>query len=820
MNTARKLFVAMLMAALVISNLSGSLIKVKAEDNPTGLVFVGKVEDVKGVPGETVHVKLPVRTVNGYISQPRVTVKADDMPFTAQNVTYSTESSSPYDISYFATTFIEFDLKVKETAKISTKKLTVQVAYTTQNSDGVVENKTLDIPSLNFIISEEKEPAQLTVGSIEFDNAVIGTEADLKFTIKNEGGITAHNAYFTIDYKDSGLKPNYSKKDQKITSEAKLAPDATYKVSLPVAVLKDAKAGNYALTVTMTYKSQDGGDAITDTSLIYVDIESNTDAPKVEIVSTKNASELKAGDSFNLVTTIKNSGNSTAKSIEVTVGNLGVKGFLPGFTSKTITVADMKAGSKADIKIPLIVSNEATAELKEVPITITYKDAAGVVLTTATTAYLEVVAGDGVDTEGKPNVVISNVAQSPDAPNTDARIDVSFDIENKSNLDITDVKVSLASGEANFKPLNSDPYIYVSEVKANRKTRITIPVTASESITEGTNSLNIAYEFKANGKTVAGNTATLYVQNIQNSGLGASKPKLIISNFTSDVEELKAGSSFNFIFDIKNTHPNVAARNIKVTIAQAENIFSVTQGSNTFYITNIPAGEAVTNTMELKVKSDATTKAYPLEITMEYEYEGAKANPTTGQIGETVKETISLQAVENTRPAVENIAVGSWDAVIVDQPTALTFDFYNMGKSPLNNVRATVEGDFTVSTGNMQYIGNIQAGTPEYVEMEIIPNLEGQAKGTLVITFEDSNGEEVSFTKEFETAVQGNEIIDPGEGNLPDPGLITDPVKASILPTWAFIVIQIAIAIVGIPLSRKIVLKLYRRKLSKQEEAE
>jgi hypothetical protein len=818
MKTAKKIFVAMLMAVLVVSNFSGSLIKVKAADNPNGLLFVGKVEDIKGVPGETVHVKLPVRTDTGYIKSPRITVKADDMPFTVHNVTYSTDAASPYDISYFATTYIEFDLKVKESAKIGTKKLAVQVAYTTQ-SDDAVENKTLDLPSLNFIIDEEKEPAQLTVGSIEFDNAVVGTEVDLKFTIKNEGEITAQNAYFTVEgYKEAGLTPKYTKMDQKITSEAKLAPGGTYNVSLPVEVLKNAEAGSKSLSVKMTYKNENG-ESLSNTSLIYVNIESNTDSPKIEIVSTKNASELKAGDSFNLVTTVKNSGKSVAKSIEVTVGNLGVKGFLPGFTTKTITIADVKAGGKADIKIPLIVSNEATAELKEVPITITYKDAAGVTLTTATTAYLEVVAGDGVDSEGKPNVVISNVSQSPDSPNTGARIDVSFDVENKSNVDITDIKVSLASGEANFKPLNSDPYVYVSELKGNRKTRITIPVTAIETITEGTNGLNITYEYKASGKTITGNTATLYVQNIQNTGIGASKPKLIISNYDTE-GELRANGTFNFIFDIKNTHPSVDARNIKVTVSQAENIFSVTQGSNNFYITNIPAGETVTNTMELKVKSDATTKPYPVEITMEYEYEGAQANPTTGQTGETVKETISLQAIENTRPAIENIAVGSWDAVIVSQPTALTFDFYNMGKSPLNNVRATVEGDFTVSTGDMQYIGNIQAGSPEYVEMEIVPSVEGQAKGTLIITFEDSNGEEVEFKKEFETTVQGDVIPDPGDNSFPDPGVIIEPAKSPILPTFAFVLIQIVIVIIGIPLSRKMVLQLYRRKLRKQEEAE
>jgi hypothetical protein len=48
-----------------------------------------------------------------------------------------------------------------------------------------------------------------------------------------------------------------------------------------------------------------------------------------------------------------------------------------------------------------------------------------------------------------------------------------------------------------------------------------------------------------------------------------------------------------------------------------------------------------------------------------------------------------------------------------------------MGKSTLNNVYATVEGDYTLTTGNMYYIGNVQSGASEYVEMENYTNIGG-----------------------------------------------------------------------------------------------
>ncbi len=824
MKRVRKICTAILTLALILSNIIGNVIIADAEtysNKATAVNFDGKVDDIEGVPGETVHAKLPVRAVNGYIDDPIIRVKTDDLPFTVSNITYTVDGNKPAGISQYDTTFIEFDVKVKESAKINRYKLQVSVEFTAEDKDDdSLDSFTLDLPTAYLVINKEKEPAQLTVDNIEFKDAIIGKDTKLSFMIKNEGEITAHNAYFSIDgYDAAGIIPKYSKLKQSVDDDGDLPAEASCYVELPVSIATTATAGTKKLIVKMEYKNEEGETGENSVE-IYLNIKNDSMAPKIEVVSTKYASELKAGDSFNLVATLRNTGEKKADEIEVSVGGLGTSSFLPGYTTKTIAVKDLKFNNKIDVKIPLIVSHDATAGLKEVPLTITYKDDAGVELTTTSTLYLEVVSADGVDADGKPNIVVSNVSQNPAQPNAGARMDVSFDLENKSKINIKEIKVSIVSAEgASFTPMNSEPYQYIDKLDGLKKKRITIPLSVSENAPEGTNSLNLKLDYKvANGKTQS-DTATLFIQNVQNSGIGSSKPKLIISNFSTDNEELRAGNTFNFNFDIKNTHSSVDARNIKVTVSQADNVFSVTKGSNTFYITEIPAGETVQNTLELRVKADATTKAYPLEITMEYEYEGAEPNPQTGEIGETAKETINLQAVENSRPVVDNVVVGSWDAPVVNQPTALTFEFYNMGKSTLNNVHATVEGDYSLSTGNMYFIGNVEAGSQEYAELEVIPTIEGQAKGTLVVTFEDSNGDEVTIKKEFEGMIQG-EFVPENGGDMGGDIPVVDTAKHPILPVWAFVLLQIAILVIITPVTRKVKLGLYRRKLRKQEEAE
>ncbi len=707
MKKSTKIIIAIISATLILSNFTGMLSVDKANAAETVTVALdGNTVNIVGVPGETVHATIPVKAIGSTIYNPRITVDSTDMPFIVEKIDYTVGnyagSTEPTYIPNFTTTIIELDLRIKETATIMNKPLNIKIEGTYRDEIAGTDNNPVSstIPNINFVINKEKDPAQMTIDDIVCKNAIIGGETKLSFTIKNEGEITAHNTYYSItnaDFDAAGIVPGYTKLKQAAAIDGELAPGESTKVILPISISPTATEGNKTLTINIEYKNKDGV-ALTAACPINIKVKADSEAPKIEIDSTKFASELTPGDEFTLVATLRNIGLAQAKDIEVTVGNLGVESFIPNYTKDKIAVGNLTYDEKIDVKIPLIVSKDAVKGLKEVPLTIDYKDDTGTALTTTSKVYIEVMKDDD-DT--------------------------------------------------------------------------------------------------------------------------ISKPKLIISNFTAGTEELRAGSTFDFQFDIKNTHTQTTAKNIKVTVAQAENIFSVAEGSNSFYITKIPAGEVVENNLSLKVKADAVTKAYPLEITMEYEYDGAIANPTTGQIGETVKEVITLQAVENSRAVVNNVFVGSYDMPTINQPAALTFEFYNMGKSTLSNVYATVEGDFTLSTGNMYFMGNFEAGASDYPELEVIPNVEGLAKGTLVISFEDSNGDEVKVSKEFETTVQGEMLPDMGQEVMGgESGMIVDTAKKPILPVWLFIVIQIVILMIGVLTSKKVKLGLYRRKLRKQEDAQ
>jgi hypothetical protein len=814
----KKLLVAVLVMTLVISCVNmNSYVKAATQDATS--IVVSELLDKDALvltPGQTKHIILPIKAISAYMNDANVAVKpGSGAPFTVSQIILSEKGNGVpfYGVTNYGTTYVEFDVNVKETAPIGSYPVTIEVTAISYD-DGSAYTRTLDI---SFQILKEMAPAQITVSEVAARDALIGSDTNVFFKIKNEGEITARNAYVSLDFGDSNIVPKYETPKVKLGD---MEPAEQQYMSLPISILSTATVGLKTIKVNFEYKDVDGKEG-KESYEIFVTVGKNGKAPELAIASVSYNADLVPGSKVTLVANIENGGELKAENINVKVDDastgLGADGLIKNYFTDTIWVGSIKSDGKGKVSIPLTVSKQATGGMKKLNLILTYTDTAGIAYTTTTVVYPEIIAASE---SGNPNILISGVKQSVAQPIAGEKLSVSFDIENKSKIDISELKIftDTLTGST-FIPIEAEPYQYVEKLAAGAKKRITIPLIVSDSIPEGLNNLTIKYTYSGN---TAGESVIIPVRDVQNDLGSKSKPKLIVSKYVTDAEELRAGSTFNFTFDIYNTHSSVTAKNITVTVTQADNVFTVAQGSNSFFINKIEAGETVQQTLEMKVKSDATTKAYPIKIAIEYEYDGAEPNPTTGEIGESRTEELNLQAVENSRPVVDNVNVYSWDgSVMVGTAATLSFEFYNMGKSPLNNIIATLEGDFAKTNGDMYFVGTVAAGTPSYVEFEVMPNMEGLAKGVLKITFEDSNGDEVEFTKDFETQVMPATIIDPGigEGGV---GEVFNPevsmAKKAILPTWLFIIVQIIIFLAFIPITRKIIISIYKSKLRKKEQ--
>ena len=661
--------------------------------------------------------------------------------------------------------------------------------------------------------------------SYDKKNVVPGGKSEIKLKVHNDGDTELKSAYLTVDYPKTADGNAEIAKDYTKTqiSLGNVKPGDTIPVSLPIKILATATAGEKVIKLNFNYKSSTG-EVEKNTEEIYIDITKNEAAPELAVTGITYSGDIRVGNSFDVNLAMKNVGKSQAKKVQVSIiEGLGKDTFVPNYSTAAISVRDIKKGATGQATIPLNVPNDTTKGTKSIKVQINYEDSNGAKYKLEKEIYIVVKESTSTKTEdGTPNITIKNVSQSPSSPEAGGTVCMEYDIVNTGLIPVSEFKIS-ASGfaENTFSPITSEPYIYVGELGAGKTQHISMTFRVSKNVTAGYGTVPLTYTYKyGKAGTEESKTATLNVIDIINENGDNSKsvPKLIISNFSTGTDKLKTGENFVFQYSIQNTHPSVAAKNIKVTVSQAENIFTVTSGSNSSYIDIIQPGQTHDCGIELNVKPDATTKSYPLVIKMQYEYEGAAASPTTGKIGEEVEETINLTVSENAKVSADNIMVQSYDeGVIVNQSVPLTFQFSNLGKSPIYNVSAVITGDFTKTDGDKQIIGTVNAGDYKDVEIYVTPSMEGDCTGQVVITYEDSTGEVMESSYDFTSFVMPE---DNGGGF--DPGMFPEepPVetKKPILPVWAFVLIQIAILVVVIPVTRGIIIKCYKKKLEKEDE--
>jgi hypothetical protein len=130
-----------------------------------------------------------------------------------------------------------------------------------------------------------------------------------------------------------------------------------------------------------------------------------------------------------------------------------------------------------------------------------------------------------------------------------------------------------------------------------------------------------------------------------------------------------------------------------------------------------------------------------------------------------------------------------------------------MGKQQLNNLRVSVEGDFSVDGSASTYVGNMASGRSDYYNFRFYPNAEGPCSGKVTFTFEDAAGNETVVEKDFTFNIQPAPVWD-------DPGdYPVEPVKQG-LPLWAKIAIPVA-AVAALV----IVLKVLKARKKKKNEA-
>ena len=288
-----------------------------------------------------------------------------------------------------------------------------------------------------------------------------------------------------------------------------------------------------------------------------------------------------------------------------------------------------------------------------------------------------------------------------------------------------------------------------------------------------------------------------------------SVPRVIVTGFTTDPAEVKAGSNFKLTIHLKNTSKKTAVSNMLFDLSSPtegadENTsapaFLPSSGSSSIYLDGIKADGTKDISIELNAKSDLVQKPYSVQLSMKYEDSQAAQFESASAVSIPVKQDARFEFGE-FQISPESVSVGSEANIMCE--------LYNLGRVKLYNVKAKFEGK-GIKTAET-FVGNVESGATANIDGMVTAEspTAGMEKMKMILSYEDESGKLSTIEKEFQLEIT-EEMADMGMVDMP----IEETQKGfPIIPVVIGVVV-----IAGIAAGVIIYKKKKKRKLEEEEE--
>lgn len=289
-------------------------------------------------------------------------------------------------------------------------------------------------------------------------------------------------------------------------------------------------------------------------------------------------------------------------------------------------------------------------------------------------------------------------------------------------------------------------------------------------------------------------------------------PRVIVTGFSTEPAEVKAGMNFKLIVHLKNTSKKTAVKNMLFDFnAPAEGsdanttspAFLPSSGSSVVYLESIKANGTKDISIDLNAKADLVQKPYSIDLSMKYE------DGNGGQFDGAA--SISLPIKQDARFEFSEFEMSS-DTVEVGSEVNVMCNLYNLGRVKLYNVKARFEGEGLKS--KELFVGNVESGATAVIDGMVTGEqaTTGDGKAKLLITYEDEAG--TISTAEKELTLQVVEPI-PEDVIMDDPSMM-EPEEEKGFPVIPVVIgVAVVAAIIGVILFKK-----HKKKKVTEEEEE
>lgn len=600
------------------------------------------------------------------------------------------------------------------------------IVATTFDSEAMTDT-TSNIP---IMVVDEAKPVVL----------YSGTQNTLVVTLRNDTLYKAKNLGVTPDVSVTGLSGFRVVNNTFTLENTAVWADQPVIASLEVVIDDTVEEGIYPIRLLLAYNNQ-SRDYFEREILTYFEVRNDESRKEKVIIKETNvkAMEVVKGEITSFQYSIVNDENYEVHNVKTYLTGLPEAHFAIESTDRQVLIGDMQRNIIKYVTTNYHVNAETPNGSYPYEMVLTYENEEGNKI--IRTKKLNLFVGD---VTGNSELSIDGV-QYPSSVNQDQTFSVSFDVINSGNRTIEDLIITL-----------SDNPIFIPKSASIIKVEAIVPDTSyvyhGEFVASGDDLIDRNYPLEF---TLKYNNGSEDVVDLQVLGIYVDSkeevtseegnvPKIIISDYLSEPQIVKAGGEFDLSLDFMNTNRSKTIYNVKAYITADEstedtgNVFTPVGSSNTFYIDEIGPKNASKQSIRLFTVPDAAPKTYNLNINFEYEDKDGHTYSASEFVGIPVSQVTRVEASDFNVPS----------ELMSGESVNVYFDIFNTGKAKVYNLLIKAEGNMT-SDPVSRYIGNFDVGSSDYFDAYVSFNEPGITEGRFIISYDDATGETFVIEKDF-----------------------------------------------------------------------
>jgi hypothetical protein len=459
-----------------------------------------------------------------------------------------------------------------------------------------------------------------------------------------------------------------------------------------------------------------------------------SERPNIVIASGGWMPVLKAGEKSTLSVPYENTSSGTAKdaTISIIVNDPDKSPFKPDRMSLTNYASYIGSGSyisSFNVNIPA----NTKPGIYPLTVSISYSSVSGGNGSVSSTVYVKI-----INENQQPNLKLLTVDLGGDRLPAGSSQEINLQCKNDSDLNIKDIELRLSGFTTDgINPEKSSDTQYIDSIKARITRSVRFLLHVDPNLKTGTYALDLNMKYKDDSEQEYTGTTKVYIPVVGRGEQDDSIPRIIIDRYSYGGDFVLAGQDFGLNLSLINTS-QTAVRNIKVSLTSDGQIFSPVSNSNSFYIKEIEPQGRIEETLMFRAKLGAENQTYVINTDIDYQdSKGTKLNE---------KEVISIPVIQQIRLMTSAVEIPP--EILIDNPSSLSVEFYNAGRSIIRNLTIHAEGDFDIQDDEV-YVGNLEAGKSDIYDVTITPHTEGKMEGRILFEYEDDAGKPYQLEKKI-----------------------------------------------------------------------